>query len=319
MKELGIDTLNNEKVIIARERLNRPIDEIRDNTNKYEIKEYSKDCPFCRGNEKYIEEETDIIEIDGEWIVKSVKNKYPIIDGNPLNKIKGSHDVIIDTYKHNGNFFNMSQEEFYYLLLMYKNRFKDFKKDKNIKYICLFKNYLRQAGASLMHSHSQILSLPIIPPELKNEYKVCEEFYEKMGINMYEYLIEEEIKYEKRVIYNNNNFLVFIPEICKYAGDTVILFKENIYFDEINEMKLKDLSIIMKKLFSKLYEEYGDCPFNLYLHTHPVNENNDYKDKYNVHIHIVPRKFNFGGFELSTGMYVSSVNSEDIAKKIKFD
>ena len=60
MKELGIDTLNNEKVIIARERLNRPIDEIRDNTNKYEIKEYSKDCPFCRGNEKYIEVDSQV-------------------------------------------------------------------------------------------------------------------------------------------------------------------------------------------------------------------------------------------------------------------
>ena len=42
-------------------------------------------------------------------------------------------------------------------------------------------------------------------------------------------------------------------------------------------------------------------------------------NKYNVHIHIVPRKFNFGGFELSTGMYISSKKSEDIAKKLKFD
>ena len=75
----------------------------------------------------------------------------------------------------------------------------------------------------------------------------------------------------------------------------------------------------MSKLFRKLYSEYGNCPFNLYLHTHPVNEKNDYKNKYNVHIHIVPRKFNFGGFELSTGVYISSESSEDIAKRLKFD
>ena len=202
---------------------------------------------------------------------------------------------------------------------MYKNRYIDFKEDKNIKSICLFKNYLRQAGASLMHPHSQIISLPFIPPILKKEYEACEEFYEKMGINMYDNLIEEEIRYENRVIYNDDDFLIFIPEVCRFNGDTVILFKDNTYFSDIEESKLKILSAIMSKLFKKLYSEYGNCPFNLYLHTHPVNEKNDYKNKYNVHIHIVPRKFNFGGFELSTGVYISSESSDDIAKRLKFD
>lgn len=318
MKELAIDTLNKTKVIISRDRKNRPMDNVLDESCN-SCDEYDETCPFCRGNEKNIEEETFVINKNSKWIVKSVRNKYPIIDNNKLNKIKGEHDVIIDNYKHNANFYNMSEEEFYYLLLMYKNRYIDFKKDKNIRSICLFKNYLRQAGASLMHPHSQIISLPFIPPILKKEYEACEEFYEKMGINMYDNLIEEEIRYENRVIYNDDDFLIFIPEVCRFNGDTVILFKDNTYFSDIEESKLKILSAIMSKLFKKLYSEYGNCPFNLYLHTHPVNEKNDYKNKYNVHIHIVPRKFNFGGFELSTGVYISSESSEDIAKRLKFD
>ena len=318
MKKLGLDTLNHSKVIIARGRQDRPMDNANKEINKEESEEYDKDCPFCRGNEENISQETSVIKKNNQWIVKSVKNKYPIIDDNPLNEIKGEHDVIIDTYKHNGSFFNMSEEEFYYLLSMYKNRFKEFKENENIKYICLFKNYLRDAGASLMHPHSQILSLPFIPPDLREEYKVCEEFYKKMGMNMYKYIIEEEIKYGERLIYDDKYFLVFVPQVCRFAGDTVILFKENIYFYEVEDNKLKHLSIILKKLFNKLYDEYGNCPFNLYIHNHPVNEKDNYKDIYNVHIHIVPRKFNFGGFELSTGMYVSSVKSEDIAKKLKF-
>lgn len=319
MKKLGLDTLNHSKVIIARGRQDRPMDNVNKEINKKESGEYDKDCPFCRGNEENISQETSVIKKNNQWIVKSVKNKYPIIDDNPLNEIKGEHDVIIDTYKHNGSFFNMSEEEFYYLLSMYKNRFKEFKENENIKYICLFKNYLRDAGASLMHPHSQILSLPFIPPDLREEYKVCEEFYKKMGMNMYKYIIEEEIKYGERLIYDDKYFLVFVPQVCRFAGDTVILFKENIYFYEVEDSKLKHLSIILKKLFNKLYDEYGNCPFNLYIHNHPVNEKDNYKDIYNVHIHIVPRKFNFGGFELSTGMYISSVKSEDIAKKLKFN
>lgn len=319
MKKLSLDTLNHSKVIVAKERSDRPIDKINTNIENIETKEYDKNCPFCRGNEKYIEQKTYEIKKNNKWIVRAVKNKYPIIDENPLNEIKGEHDVIIDTYKHNGNFFNMTEEDFYNLLLMYKKIFQKYKKNESTKYICLFKNYLRGAGASLAHPHSQILSLPFIPPDLKKEYEVCDEFYKKMGINMYKYLIKEEIKYEKRLIHNEEDFLVFIPEVCRFTGDTVILFKENIYFDEIDDNKLNKLSKILKKLFNKLYDEYGDFPFNIYLHSHPLNSKEDYKDIYNVHIHVVPRKFNFGGFELSTGIYVSSKESEEIARKLKFD
>ena len=58
MKELAVDTLNNNQVIIARERSNRPMDKIIEDKNENEDKEYNKTCPFCRGNEEYIEEET---------------------------------------------------------------------------------------------------------------------------------------------------------------------------------------------------------------------------------------------------------------------
>lgn len=319
MKKLGLDTLNHRMVIISTERQHRPMDKEKKIVEDVDNKEYDKECPFCKGNEHDIEEQTCVIEENNQWIVKSVKNKYPIINDDPLNQIKGEHDVIIDTYKHNGNFFNMKEEEFYYLLLMYKNRFIDFKEKDTSKYICIFKNYLRDAGASLMHPHSQIISLSFIPPNLKDEYKVCEEFYNKMGINMYEYIIDKEIKYKKRLIYNNEKFLVFVPEVCRFGGDTIILFKKNIYFYEIKESELKQLSFILKKLFNKIYDEYGNCPFNLYIHSHPVNEKYNYKDMYNVHIHIVPREFNFGGFELSTGIYVSSIKSEDIAEKLRFN
>ena len=116
-----------------------------------------------------------------------------------------------------------------------------------------------------MHSHSQILSLPFIPPDLREEYKVCDEFYKKMGINMYKYIIQEEIKYEKRLIHNDKDFFVFVPQVCRFSGDTVIILKENIYFYEMDDNKLKQLSVILKELFGKLYDEHGNCPFNLYI------------------------------------------------------
>lgn len=318
MSELGKDILSGEKVIISRNRINKPIDSCLESNNLIE-KEYSENCPFCRGNEHLIPKETFVIKEENKWVVKSVINKYPIIDTNQLNELRGVHEVMIDNYNHNTNFYNMNVKEFYNMLIMYKNRYRSLKDEKESKYICIFKNYLRGAGASLIHTHSQIISLPLIPPELINEYNICEEYYRKMGISIYDNIITRELNESKRVVYNSEKFFVFIPEVSRFMGETIIILKENKYFEEIIDSELLELSDIFKKYFFNIQKLNGNCPFNLYIHVHPVHSEDLIKESFNVHIHIVPRKFNLGGFELSTGLYVTGGSCEQLVEKIKFD
>ena len=101
----------------------------------------------------------------------------------------------------------------------------------------------------------------------------------------------------------------------KYTGEIRILFKKNIKFENICNKDIRELSIIFKNLFSNLFKVNGYLPFNIFIHSHPKNIEGNY---FNVHIHIIPRKYSFGGFELGTGLYVSSIEPKDIANKIKF-
>ena len=48
---------------------------------------------------------------------------------------------MIDTYRHNGSFYNMTEEEFYNMLLMYKDRYSNLIKNKKVQYVSIFKNY----------------------------------------------------------------------------------------------------------------------------------------------------------------------------------
>ena len=317
MSKLIIDLLNGSKIILSKNRNSRPI-ECKNKDYIQKNQEYSSECPFCRGNESMTKNQTYIIEENNKWLVRSVLNKFPILDYNDENQLKGIHEVMIDTYRHNGSFYNMNKDEFYNLLLMYKDRYNNLRQDTNSKYVCIFKNYLRESGASLMHPHSQIISLPLIPPELEKEYEICDNFYKKMGINIYENIIKEEININKRVIYNSKDFFVYMPHESKYCGETIIIFKNSMEFQYINEKQLDELANILYRYFKKMYNEGGNCPFNIYIHTHPINMEKDYKDIFNVHIHIVPRKFNLGGFELSTGLYVSSGCPEYLVKKLQF-
>ena len=121
MKEIRVDEINNDIVIFAKDRARRPMDKVINENEESIIAEYNKDCPFCKGNEHYTPKSKFKIEDENGWIVRSIDNKFPIVD-NSQKSIYGSHEVMIDTYRHNGNFYNMDEDEFYYMLLMYKDR-----------------------------------------------------------------------------------------------------------------------------------------------------------------------------------------------------
>lgn len=314
MKEIRIDDINNDIVIFAKDRSRRPMDKVIKGNEECIIKEYNKSCPFCRGNEDYTLESKFKIEGEKGWIVRSIDNKFPIVD-NLQESIYGNHEVMIDTYRHNGNFYNMTEEEFYNMLLMYKDRYSNLIKNKKVQYVSIFKNYLREAGASLNHPHSQIVSLSIIPPDIDREIYISKQYHIKNKRYLYDDIINEEIKIKNRVINNSENFLTIVPKSTKYTGEIRILFKKNIKFEDICNKDIKELSSIFKKLFSNLFKINGNIPFNIFIHSHPKNIELEY---FNVHIHIIPRKYRFGGFELSTGIYVSSIEPKDIADKIKF-
>lgn len=314
MKELRIDPINKDMIVFAENRSKRPMDKCNKDMNKNSINGYKKDCPFCVGNEEQCELETFRLGNDKEWYVKSVYNRYPIIDDSS-EEIYGLHEVMIDTNRHDGSFYNMTEIEFEYLFIMYKNRYTELKNKKNVEYVSIFKNYLRQAGASLEHPHSQIVTLPFIPPEIQNEIHISKEYFDMNNKCLYEGMINEEIELGERVVYNGTNFIAIVPSATKYTGEIRILFKNKISLDEISEIEIKELSSLFKNLFKKIHYVEGDMPFNIYIHTYPANL--DCKKYFNTHIHIIPRKYSFGGFELGTGVYVSSRKPEDIAEKLK--
>lgn len=316
MNEIRKDWMNNDLVILAIDRSNRPMDNSNCENDKQIVSGYELNCPFCRNNENLTPNEKFKIEENNKWVVRCTSNKYPIID-DKSNGIKGCHEVMIDTYRHNGTFYNMTKEEFKKLLIMYKHRYSEFASKKNIEYISIFKNFLRKGGASLDHPHSQIIGMSLLPQDIQNEINISRDYYNINKTCLYKDIIKKEIEYKKRVVNNSNKFLVIVPYASRYAGEVRILFKENIRFEKIDNTYIDDLSNVLYNLFKKLYKNNGYCPFNIYIHTHPVNI--DCNEYFNVHIHIISRKYNYGGFELSTGMYVSSIDPEEFAKNIRFD
>lgn len=167
-----------------------------------------------------------------------------------------------------------------------------------------------------MHPHSQIISFNMIPPEIEKELEVAKRHIASTNRNLYDDIIASEISYGKRVIYNGKYLLAFVPYATRYNGEVRIISKTSDDISDWNEDYIEELSYIFKNLFSKLYIYQGEIPFNLLLHTYPLECEG--RNIFRTHIHIVPRKYNFGGFELSTNFFVCGTNPDELASELKF-
>src|SRR4030042_5767959 len=175
MPELRKDPIIGRWVIIATERGKRPHDFV---VEEEVVK--GGFCPFCPGNEHTTPPEIFAYREPGTqpntpgWRLRVVHNKFPalILQGEPdrqgegmFDKMAGigTHEVIIENPDHLLTLATISLEGFVDVLKAYGERIHTLAQDPRFRYVLIFKNQGRAAGASLAHSHSQLIGLPIVP------------------------------------------------------------------------------------------------------------------------------------------------------------
>src|SRR5439155_21863359 len=151
-------------------------------------------CPFCPGHEEMTPREVLAYREDGSpanapgWSLRVVPNKFPAlqVEGqfdrtgegmfDRMNGI-GAHEVIIETPHHDRSFAQMSEPEIERVLWAYRERMLDLKRDFRLRYILVFKNQGAAAGATLEHTHSQLIALPIVPDFVREEIDGARQHY----------------------------------------------------------------------------------------------------------------------------------------------
>ena len=81
----------------------------------------------------------------------------------------GAHEVIIETPHHEQTLATMAEPAIEKVFWAWRERVLDLKRDIRLRHIVIFKNHGASAGASLEHAHSQLIALPIVPREMKEE------------------------------------------------------------------------------------------------------------------------------------------------------
>ncbi len=324
MPELRKDPIVGRWVIIATERAKRPI------MPKPEPQAQGGGfCPFCEGNEQNTppeilayRERTSRSNERG-WRVRVVPNKFPAlqIEGD-LNKRGegiydkmngvGAHEVIIECPFHEISIAKLSEENIREVLWVYRDRLVDLKKDPRLVYGMLFKNVGAQAGASLEHSHSQLIVTPIVPINVWEEMSGALEFYNYRGRCIYCDMIHQEASTEKRIVLDGANFVALCPFASRFPFEVWILPKNhNSHYENIQKMEVDELGTILKTVLLKLEVALEKPPYNYIIHTAPFDTQS--LPHYHWHIEIIPRLTKVAGFEWGTGFYINPVPPEQAA------
>jgi len=328
--ELRYDVSSGDWVVIASGRAKRP--EMFKKEERIKEEDSGKDCPFCdfenlKNAIISFEEGKKVEELTENWSAISVPNKFPaFLPSDELEKryenslyqtmnAVGYHEVII-TKDHNLSLGQLPVDKVREVLSLYKERYLDLKDKKHVNYISIFHNHGVEAGASIAHPHSQILTTPLIDVDLNKALEKGRSYSETKKHCVYCRMNEWEMDKRERIVYENDLFLVLCPFASKAAFQTIISPKKHLaYFEEITEEELDMLADALKAALSKIYNGLNDPPFNFYLHCAPSDGMNH--SYYHWHWTIIPKTSVWAGFELGSRMEISTIKPEDAAKYLR--
>jgi UDPglucose--hexose-1-phosphate uridylyltransferase len=316
-------------VIIATDRARRPSDFIREPVEPHP----GKFCPFCEGNEDKTPPEILGWRQNGQgpnqkgWTLRVVPNKFPAlgIEGelarqgeglfDKMNGV-GAHEVIIETPDHTTTLSQLPEKRVEDVLWAYRDRMLDLKKDRRFRYILIFKNHGEAAGASLEHTHSQLIALPVVPIYVREEVEGAKTYYNFKERCIFCDIIRQEAASGPRVIEETDHFLVLSPYAPRFPFETWILPRQHeASFENSQSHVFENLARVLKRLLQKLDQVLEYPPYNFVLHTSPLNENT--QDYYHWHFEIMPKLTKVAGFEWGSGFYINPTPPEEAARFLR--
>jgi len=290
-------------------------------------------CPFCPGNERltppeiYAVRGPDARANEPGWSLRVVPNKFPAlrVEGElqrrglglyDLSNGIGAHEVFIETPDHEKQMADLTVEELDAVLQAFAMRSLDLRGDKRLKYTLIFKNYGVAAGASLEHSHSQLIALPIVPKRVAEWLKGAERYFEFRGRCPFCDMIQQEQGDDARIVGENKSFLALCPFVSSFPFEVWLLPKvHSPHFSQMTPDGSRDLARMLRDVLLRLRVSLSDPPYNFVINTSPIEPRE--RDEYHWHLELIPKLTNVAGFEWGTGFYINPTPPEFAAKILR--
>jgi len=327
--EMRLDPLTDEWTLFSEARAHQPtvpsILEERD--------ELAAANPFLAGLEKYTAHTLHQVERGGEWVVRVVPNRAPVlrVEGDPTRHGDGfydhmdgvgAHEVIVETSDRRAlEALDLWQIE--QVILAWKLRILDLMRDARLRSFSVVKSVGRSAGALVPHALSQLIALAVIPARLKRKLEVARSFYSQKKRSIFEDILGEEVRSGARVVYENHGFCVFCPYASRAPFEMALYPKrQSADFHAITEEEVVQLADALQAALLRLNAALDHPPYHLALITAPtrtlrLDHWGSLDLDFRWHLELLPRLYASSPLELATGSWVNGVWPEVAAECLR--
>jgi UDPglucose--hexose-1-phosphate uridylyltransferase len=337
MPQYRQDPLSLRWVIVGSERAARP-DEFVERADRRS----DAGCPFCAGQEAQTPVAVaEYPPLDGRaksapWQVRVVPNKYPALSpdakndftagqtslGSPNGSLHrqfngfGQHEVIIESPEHRTSLTDLTPAELALVWRAYQDRLKSLRADGRFRYVQIFKNVGAAAGASLEHSHSQVVALPITPDDVQKQVERFAQHRAKTSRSLLSQVIDEELASGERLVAQTKRLVAFCPWASRFPYQVCIAPREQASTIEcLDASELGELVAMTADVTGRIERALPKPAYNVILHTEPFDIASHHH--YHWHIEIFPRLTKAAGFEWSTGCWINPHPPEQAAATLR--
>jgi UDPglucose--hexose-1-phosphate uridylyltransferase len=288
-------------------------------------------CPFCPGHEAETPAEILALRDHGApnepgWRLRIVPNKFPAVlpEAAPLDgreglyrrrKGFGAHEVIIEDADHAATLSDLPAGRTAELFEVIRRRFLELAADPRIRYVVYFKNHGKAAGATLEHTHSQLLALPLVPNLVRGEMARARRHYRRTGRCILCELAERESR-GARLIFASRGALSLAPYAARAPYETwIVPRRHQSHFEAASAADFEQLAVALRATLRKLDRALRRPAYNLVLHTAPLRQ--PALPHSHWRLELIPRLTRLAGFEWGAGLYMNPVPPEEAARRLR--
>jgi UDPglucose--hexose-1-phosphate uridylyltransferase len=309
MPELRTDTIRGHLVVVAVERAARPFTV----APPADVTEPAG-CPFCDGNETMTPPEvfrtgSGAADEPG-WRVRVVPNLYPIVTGTPdgVNAATGAHEVVILSPDHERSFGRLDDAAATEVLTVMRERVRHHL-TAGRRYVQVFVNQGRAAGASIAHPHAQLVALDLVPPAVEADVA--------RFVDARTDLVARELVDARRdglVVVDGPAVAWAPPAAGAPYWMRVAHPSTRARFDEANDAQLAVVAVALRDALASLHAVVGEPAYNVVIRSAPPDRS---VGEFHWHLDVIPRIGVTAGFEEGTGILVNVVPPEQAAAHLR--
>jgi UDPglucose--hexose-1-phosphate uridylyltransferase len=324
MSEFRKDPITDHWVIIAPNRAERPeqLEPTGDNRPP-------RRCPFCRGHEADTPETVVAYGADGgpasdgNWQVRVIPNKYPAVsesaggqwidsDFYQTGPGAGVHEVIVEAPDHIISFSALAASQTPLVFRAYRDRLRALRAVDGLAYAQIFKNCGAAAGASLEHTHSQLIATPVVPTQVQSELARSLAYYRSTDRCVFCDMTDRELTAGRRMVAQTAGYVAFCPFASQFPYETWIVPRAHVScFDDTADGEISEFALFAQDIVTRIEFALSDPAFNYLIHTSPFHLGPC--NHYHWHLEIFPRLTKTAGFEWGAGDYINTVSPEEAA------